>query len=164
MIFAGYNTCMLQVNDDSRSIEVRFSQVVGELFRKLNLLNRDQKVCYGITLSQCCAIETLARKGRLTMNELSQYQGVTVSTMTRIVDVLVRDEIVQRINNPADRRTVCIELTPQGQDWAQKLKKCTEDYTGQILRQIAGEKQAQVVESMDLLIRAIEAIDKRCCF
>ncbi|UCH93442.1 MAG: MarR family transcriptional regulator [Candidatus Aminicenantes bacterium] len=146
-----------------QSNEAKFSRLVGELFRKLNLLNRDQKVCYGITLSQCCAIETLEQKGLLSMNELSQHQGVTLSTMTRVVDVLVRDGVFQRVSSPGDRRKVCIELTEEGKNLAEKLKKCTEAYTKEILAQIPVDRQSQVIESVDLLIKAIESVNPKCC-
>jgi len=152
-----YNYCMVQSNEE------KFSRLVAELFRKLNLLNRDQKVCYGITLSQCCTIETLEQKGLLPMNELSQCQGVTLSTMTRVVDVLVRDGVVRRESNPGDRRKVCIELTEEGKTLAQKLKKCTEAYTKEILDQIPVDKQGQVMESVELIIKAIEAVHPKCC-
>jgi DNA-binding MarR family transcriptional regulator len=152
-----YNSCMIQSNEE------KFSRLVGELFRKLNLLNRDQKVCYGITLSQCCAIETLEQRGLLSMNELSQCQGVTLSTMTRVVDVLVRDGVVRRESSPGDRRKVCIELTKDGKNLAKKLKKCTEAYTKEILDQIPVNMQDQVVDSVELLIRAIESVNPRCC-
>ncbi len=146
-----------------QSNEEKFSRLVGELFRKLNLLNRDQKVCYGITLSQCCAVETLEQRGLLSMHELSQCQGVTLSTMTRVVDVLVRDGVVRRESSPGDRRKVCIELTEEGKNLAQKLKKCTEAYTKEILDEIPVNKQGQVVESVELLVKAIESVNPRCC-
>jgi DNA-binding MarR family transcriptional regulator len=158
---------MIQLNDSANKPqvddEIQFSWLIVQLFRKLNLLNRDQKVCYGITLSQCCAIETLEQTGLLSMNKLSHYQGVTLSTMTRIVDVLVRDGVLQRVSNPGDRRKVCIELTESGQELAGKLKKCTEDYTKEILEQIPLARRSQVIESMGLLVRAIEAANPRCC-
>ena len=166
-LFVYYNSCMIQVNNHTSEPkvdgEVKFSRLVVQLFRKLNLLNRDQKVCYGITLSQCCAIESLEQTGLLSMNELSQHQGVTLSTMTRIVDVLVRDGVLQRISNPGDRRKVCIELTEKGKDLAGELKKCTEAYTKEILEQIPRNRRSQVIESMDLLIKAIETVNPKCC-
>jgi DNA-binding MarR family transcriptional regulator len=148
---------------NKQSKEVRFSQLVGELFRKLNLLNRDQKVCHGITLAQCCAVETLDQKGMVTMNQLSREQGVTLSTMTRVVDVLVRDGVLDRAGSPGDRRKVCIQLTEKGKDLARTLKKCTEDYTGKILEQIPEEKHEQMIESMEMLLKAIESSNPKCC-
>jgi DNA-binding MarR family transcriptional regulator len=141
----------------------RFSQLIGRLIRQLNLLNRDQKICYGVTLSQCYVLETLEQRGKLTMNELSLEQGVTVSTMTRIVDVLVRDSIVLRDVSPGDRRKVYIELTGKGKELAGKLKVCTEDFAWELLKTVPEEKREQMVESMELLSKAIEHINHKCC-
>ncbi len=143
--------------------ENRFSELIGQLIRRLSLLNRDQMVCYGVTLSQCYVLETLFQKGKRTMNELSQEQGVTVSTMTRIVDVLVRDDIVRRENDPKDRRIVCIELTEKGEDLATKLEVCTQEFMSKILENIPEEKREQVIESMSLLDKAVEAFNFSCC-
>jgi DNA-binding MarR family transcriptional regulator len=140
-----------------------FSQLVGQIIRKLNILNRDQKVCYGLTLPQCYTIETLGQKELLPMNELSRLQGVTVSTMTRVVDVLVRDEIVERVDSPGDRRKVCIRLTDKGKELAVALKTCTETYADRILENIPEEKQNQVIESLQLLGDAIVKVDNKCC-
>jgi DNA-binding MarR family transcriptional regulator len=150
-----YNSCMMKEN--------KFSPLIAQLMRRLNLLSKDQIVCYGVTLPQCYTIEALDRKGRLSMKEMAQSQGVTVSTMTRVIDVLVRDEIIERVPAPGDRRKVCIQLTPKGLDLSQKLKGCTEAYTLQLLSHIPQEKQEQVIESLQLLSEAIGEMSQRCC-
>jgi len=144
---------------------IRFSELVDRLIRRLNLLNRDQKICYGITLSQCYTIETLNQKGTLTMNALSHEQGVTLSTMTRVIDVLVREGVILRVNDPADRRKVYVELTEKGKALAKELKGCTDAYTRMILDEIPGDKREQLIESIELLIRAVEVIGTKfkCC-
>lgn len=141
----------------------RFSSLMSGLIRKLNLLNKDQKVCYGLTLPQCGAIETLARMGMQPMNELSRQMGVTISTMTRIVDILVRDGFLVRQENPGDRRKVCIDLTESGRVMAGKLNKCATDYSAAIFNRIPEEKREAVFESLELVIKAIESLDTRCC-
>lgn len=148
---------------DTQLVEHEFSNCVGQLFRGLNLLNRDQKVCYGLTLSQCYTIESLAQKGLVSMNDLSRLQGVTISTMTRVIDVLVRDGIVERIASPEDRRKVCIQLSEKGKDVAEKLQKCTEEYTRQIFLNIPADQREHIIESMQFLCAAIEQVSKRCC-
>jgi DNA-binding MarR family transcriptional regulator len=142
---------------------VRFSSLMSGLIRKLNLLNKDQKVCYGLTLPQCGAIETLDRMGMQPMNELSRQMGVTVSTMTRIVDILVRDGFLLRQENPEDRRKVCIDLTESGRVMAGKLQKCATEYSAAIFNRIPEEKREEVFESLELVIEAIESINTRCC-
>lgn len=136
---------------------------MNRLIRKFNLLNRDQKVCYGLTLPQCGAIETLHRKGMLPMNDLSRQMGVTISTMTRIVDILVRDNIVIRRENREDRRKVCIDLTENGQTLAAKLQKCSLDYSMTIFENIPEKERPSVLKALELLNNAIECVNTKCC-
>ena len=138
--------------------KVDFSRLVDELFRKLNLINRDQKMCHGLTVAQCLAVGTLKKKDMLTMNELSQEQGVTLSAMTRAVNVLVRDGVVQRMSTPKDRRKVCISLTDWGKKLAGILEKCTSNYAEKIREKIPGNKQKQAIESMILILKAIDSL------
>jgi len=140
-----------------------FSFLVGQLVRKLNLLNRDQKICYGLTMPQCYTIETLAQKGMFTMNELSREMGVSISTMTRIIDILVRDEVVWRKTNPEDRRQVCIKLTVKGRNLASKLKRCSEKYSKEVLNQVPVGKRKEIIESLETLNSAIKEVNKKCC-
>lgn len=140
-----------------------FSSVMTRLIRKLNLLNRDQKVCYGLTLPQCGAIETLHREGMLPMNDLSRQMGVTISTMTRIVDILVRDNLVIRRESTGDRRKVCIHLTENGQALASRLQKCSLDYSRAIFERIPEDDRQKVLETLEILNNAIESTSSKCC-
>ena len=91
-----------------------YSLLMGQLVRKLNLLNKDQRVCYGLTIPQCYTIEILDQKGQLPMSLLSGELGTAISTVTRVVDVLVRDGLILRCENPDDRRKVCVKLSEKG--------------------------------------------------
>ena len=46
--------------------------------------------------------------------ELADEAGVTRATMTGLVDTLVKDRLVTRTNDSADRRTVLVQLTQPG--------------------------------------------------
>ncbi len=140
----------------------KFSRFVAQLVKKLGLLNRDQKSCYGLTMPQCFTIEALAQNDRLTMNMLSRELGVTVSTMTRIIDILLRDGKVNRRNNSRDRRQVCIELTAAGRALAEKLKQCSDQYAKEILDKIPEENKNELIKSLKILIKAVESSNKKC--
>ncbi|MCX6006472.1 MAG: MarR family transcriptional regulator [Chloroflexi bacterium] len=57
----------------------------------------------------------LFRKKELTMGELSSALSVPFSTATRIIDVLVADGYIKRMQDPDDRRVVRVALTPDGE-------------------------------------------------
>jgi DNA-binding MarR family transcriptional regulator len=141
-----------------RSAEKEFAGLIGRLVRNLNVLDRDQTVCCGTTVSQCYTIEALARRGNLSMNQLSQEVGVTTSTMTRVVDVLVRDGAVRRKRNPEDRREVRIELTGKGSELARGLTRCVDEYAKRVLGRIDAAERKRVLSSLRLLADALEEV------
>lgn len=57
---------------------------------------------------------SLAAGHRLRMSELAQRLLIVRSTCTRLVDRLVRQELLERRHDPTDRRLVWVALTPQG--------------------------------------------------
>ncbi|MGH3853570.1 MAG: MarR family winged helix-turn-helix transcriptional regulator [Pseudonocardiaceae bacterium] len=57
---------------------------------------------------------SLAIDHRLRMSELARRLLIVRSTCTRLVDRLVRQELLERRHDPTDRRLVWVALTPQG--------------------------------------------------
>jgi DNA-binding MarR family transcriptional regulator len=67
----------------------------------------------GISLAQFHLLESLAA-GPQTNKLLAEAAGVSSSTASRGVDVLVRRRLVSRVGAPSYRRSVLISLTPAG--------------------------------------------------
>lgn len=142
---------------------VEFSVLVSQLVRNLKLLDRDQKTCCGVTMPQCYTIEILAQLGSASMHELSRQMGVAESTMTRIIDILVRDRVVARKSNPEDRRKVCVELTKRGKEMSKELRACADNYSTKILERVPAEKRQDVMRALRLLTDAIEKVKGQFC-
>ena len=134
-------------------------KTISILIKKFNLLERNEKVCYGVTIPQSCTLDALLRLGKPSMKELSREIGVAVSTMTRILNVLVRDGYVKRENNNKDRRIVFVDLTVKGKKLAHKLNDCQESYLATVLNRIPENKQAIVHESLTLIMSTFEQED-----
>lgn len=67
-----------------------------------------------ITMAQAKILFLVRATGSLPMSDLVAKLGVTVPTVTGIVDRLVERELVVRRGTPDDRRRVVIEITPAG--------------------------------------------------
>lgn len=141
----------------------QFIEIMNRFVQKIMAMDRAEKYCYGVTLSQAYVIGTLQRKSILPMNELSQELGLAISTLTRIIDILVRDEIVCRNASEADRRKVCICLTKKGKDLAEKLQACSEQFWSKIYNTIPDKKRTQVTENLNLLLQSIDGAEQTCC-
>jgi DNA-binding MarR family transcriptional regulator len=139
-----------------------FSELTSELIRKFKLLERDEKDCFGITVSQRYTVETIYKHGNLSMKELSNEMGVAVSTMTRILDVMVRDKLVERKSSSKDRRQVFVKLTKKGKDLATKIQRNYANYLKSIFEEIPKTKKSQTIKSLHDILEALEK-QPYCC-
>jgi MarR family transcriptional regulator, organic hydroperoxide resistance regulator len=136
-------------------------QILSALSLSFIQMERSGKCCHGVTLSQCHTLSLLLKKGGLIMIELSKQMGLTKSTMTRIVDNLVRDGWVEQVKDQRDRRQVSVRLTQKGKEMAEKLNDSSRDWIGRILKHIPQEKMDQMVESLRWIVQSIEK--EVCC-
>lgn len=91
----------------------------------------------------------------LTMGELSSELNVPMSTSTRIVDGLVQAEMVERFQDPSDRRVVRVGMSKKGLE----LYEAGMDYNKQriikLLKDFTAEEQAQLLKLMNKLFDAL---------
>lgn len=68
-----------------------------------------------LTLPQLTVLELVYKTGELNMSDMARSLNVTTAAMTGIVDRLVREGYVARMEVPDDRRVIKIKLTPKGE-------------------------------------------------
>jgi DNA-binding MarR family transcriptional regulator len=129
--------------------------------RRLGVLEKSEASCCGITLGQCHALIEIGRAGEISLNELAELLNVDNSTMSRTVNNLVSNELIERVINPEDRRYVKITLTEKGGQKFKEIEENMESYFKHILEAIPEDKHQQVVESLRLLMVAIKKAN--CC-
>jgi DNA-binding MarR family transcriptional regulator len=67
-----------------------------------------------ITVDQWLLIENLYKHKKITHNELAKMTSKDITTVSRIIELLVRKELVVREGSPQDRRKVFLQLTTKG--------------------------------------------------
>ena len=142
--------------------DAKLAVVISQHFRKLLQIDRKETACHGVTLSQHYVIDALNRKNELTMNELSQEVGLALSTLTRIVDGLVRHGYISRYPSELDRRKVCVILTDDGKTLAYDLKQCSQAFWAQVLKSIPDAKKREMIDSFKLLNEALDSTGSAC--
>src|SRR5204862_5890907 len=69
----------------------------------------------GLNVGRWRALAVIRRIENCTMSELALLSGVERTTLTRAVDQLVADGLVERWTSPSDRRRVNLGLTEKGE-------------------------------------------------
>jgi DNA-binding MarR family transcriptional regulator len=137
----------------------KFREIASLVYQRLHALQRGEKCCFGVTLSQCLILELLHRQGPLTTRDLAEQLGLDSSTVTRVVDVLVRDQKLRRARDEQrDRRRVFVSLTARGRALAEKLEASGDAYCRQILERIPPESREDVTRALRVLLEAIDGL------
>lgn len=89
---------------------------------------------YTITPPQFVALQWLLEGGDMTIGELSTKMYLACSTTTDLVDRMEKNELVQRVKDPNDRRVVRIHLLEEGERIIQEVVKKRQDYLQNILK------------------------------
>lgn len=74
-----------------------------------------------ITLQQFVVLDYLHKESESKMTSLAHFMHITTAAMTGLVDRLVRDGYVHRLNYPKDRRIIRVKLTGRGEDLVKRV-------------------------------------------
>jgi len=88
------------------------------------------------------------------MGQLARPLGVTLSTVTGIVDHLVADDLVARHESPLDRRQVVGHLTEKGHQLLRRLYAAGQTILASMLENLTLEDMRAVARSLDILYSA----------
>lgn len=136
----------------------RLRQSIRLLARKLDMLTKGEAQCCGITFTQCHIITEIGWVTSASLNTLSELLGVDKSTMSRNIENMVVSGIVERQTDPDNRRVLRISLTDKGMGLFNEIESSMKSFYDETLLLIPQEKRSQVIESLDLLAKAIPIV------
>jgi DNA-binding MarR family transcriptional regulator len=148
--------------DDNCCVD-EVGEMVQRLVRVFQLFERDQIKVHGFTSSQCYTLLEISKAGSLSMNELSDKMNLDTSTMTRVIDKLVRDELIVRDRAESDRRVVVVSLTEKGNTAAEELRSSVNQYYKKIVQSIPEGEVLDILQSVSKLLKAFEEANPNCC-
>jgi DNA-binding MarR family transcriptional regulator len=110
-----------------------------------------------MTMSQTKAMYLLIAAGRLRMSELAARLGVTSSTATGAVDGLVALGLVERHEDPADRRQVVVTPTPTAAATLEHFRELNSRRMSELLERLSPADLATVEHAMEILDATVAA-------
>ena len=93
---------------------------LSELSLQYFALLRQVSSKYELTLSQSLILLSTPFDG-ITISELSDKLGIDISTMTRNIQRIEKKKLLQRNQNPNDKRSIKIELSKRGSTLAESI-------------------------------------------
>ena len=111
-----------------------------------------------ITMPQAKLLYLLGAAGELHMSDLVHRLGVSLSTISGLVDKVVDQGLASRREDPADRRQVVVALTPAGREFIDRFRELNARQMRELLELLGDHDLAQVRDALAALAAAASRI------
>ncbi len=130
-------------------------EAVPRLRRIISAAAQDDDSAGTLTLTQLRVLARLARGTQLP-SELARALEITPASASEIVDLLVRRGLVERRDQPGDRRRTPLLVTPAGQARSQAAMNRSMEALKQLLSGMEPHRRTALEEGMEALMGLIE--------
>jgi len=134
-----------------------FRKGLRALERQVELALVAQTECCGVTPAQCHLLLVAEEAGEASVGDLAAVLELDPSTLSRTVDGLVRAGILERREDPDNRRRQLVRLSASGREKADSINDlCDRYYDGLLASLPAGETET-LMAALPLLAKAMRA-------
>jgi len=130
---------------------------LAHLVRIYQFRDRDKICCHDISVTQSYALEVLAERGPQRSQVLAEALKLDKSTVTRVVDALVRKGYAERSADADDARAVSLRITRSGRSLYERINSDLIEQQAGLLRDLDPELRAGATDLIRRLGQAAEA-------
>ena len=126
---------------------------LSRVMRKINRFYESNLSGYGITPSQFYVLSVVWERNGLKFKDLAKRLEMDGSTLTSILDRMERQELVERRDDPEDRRSLLIFLKDKAQQIIPDLVNLAEQMNQEIQGRFSEEDYAIFTKVLDTLFQ-----------
>jgi DNA-binding MarR family transcriptional regulator len=127
-----------------------------DLMRSLAEIHAPEFIEIAVTMPQAKVLYLLGAVGELHMSDLVARLGVSLSTVSGLVDRIVDQGLATRRDDPADRRQVVVALTEQGAAFLDRFRDIGAGQMRDLLALVTDDELAVIRSSLSILSRAAD--------
>jgi MarR family transcriptional regulator for hemolysin len=106
---------------------------------------------YGMTRAQWAVLVRLDRSEGLKQSELAELLDLQPITLTRLLDRLAENSLIERRADPNDRRANRLFLTAEARPLLERLSTLGEDMMGTVLEGLDAKSMERLLRDLDLM-------------
>lgn len=114
---------------------------------------RTERASDAMTPSQMAVLATLIREGPMTPGDLAVVERVQPPSMTRILQALQHQELVQRTPHPGDRRQVLFSVTEKAQAMVARDRERRDQWLLHRLEELSPDDLTAIERAIPILNR-----------
>jgi DNA-binding MarR family transcriptional regulator len=153
------------MSDTDSQTTKKFRGVLRRFEREIFMLNSDS-CCNGITLAQCHTLLEIEHKEKESVTELAKTLGLDKSTVSRTVDGLVNNGLLDRTIPAENRRMATLQLTDTGKDICNTINCTNDKYFEDTLSILSDSEQKELIrllEKVTIRMGELRSNPNNCC-
>jgi DNA-binding MarR family transcriptional regulator len=107
---------------------------------------------HGLNFGKWIALASLARFGECSMTRLARLSAADRTTLTRSVDGLIRDGLVERGAQASDRRKVVVRLTDAGRELLGRIREDIHPINQEVCAELTHEEQTNLATYLQKIL------------
>jgi len=129
--------------------------LMNRIMGRYNAALREEMAAHGLTTAKMRALAVLSVLDGLLIRDLSVYAVVEQSTLSRALDALERDGLVERKTDPDDSRATRIFMTRKGRETHEGLWPHVAEACAQMFNGIDPEEQRAFTATLQKILRNV---------
>jgi len=113
----------------------------------------------GLSMPQFSILMQLHFRGVCGMSEVSERFEITPAAASQLVDKLVQSGLIQRVEDPHDRRAKCLNLTEKGKELIQQSIDERYRWVNQLTEKLTAQERAEIHEALTILTQSAQEVE-----
>lgn len=105
----------------------------------------------GLSVPQFRVLSFVHRRGTASLSDIAEHMGLTLPSMSKMVDGLLSRGLVDRAQDEADRRRIAIWITPRGIDASAATRADTQQWLAERLRRLDPRERQALLQGLTAL-------------
>lgn len=108
-----------------------------------------------MSMQQFRVLRILERHPDISLSAVAEHMGLTNASASKLVESLVKQELMTRKDSPEDRRRVVLSLTKTGKNALEEARSAALGRLAEILGDLDAEDRSAVIRAMEVLRTAL---------
>ena len=131
-----------------------FRKILRNFERALEIQNQSS-CCCGVTITQCHALMELDLNDNITLNELASGIHLDKSTVSRTVESLVNNGLIDRTIPKSNRRTTRLALTVKGREVCHSINSGNNKYYRKALDEVPEDLRTCFLKGFEAFVNSM---------
>lgn len=111
-----------------------------------------------LDLALADALILIAQQGPMRMGELAEAMHITPASTTRAVNCLAEKQLVERVKDDDDQRSIQVQVTAKGRARYEEISGKIQRGMNLMLSEFTAEEQVQLAEYLERFVAAVDTL------